>query len=593
MFCTMFHKSHRSKRKVIKTKKRFIKSSIFLILIEYLYILTCLRTSIYDTFLLQIPILFFYYKINFIKKRKRKGVYLLFLFILPYTSFLIEDKITITSKKQDLNYTFWVESYNIPYEDELIKLKSKNVDFLIPISTSTLNDIGFFYGGNESFSYEDVGEEENIKWVDSKYIYGNCSIKIVKEYENHGNVLEIQDKDLKSYCIIRHNYNYSLINKTIEFWIGSTGGCSAVVSFGNSEREIESLAFTSKNIWKRINITDWDVVFNGVDSYKKLLHIKILFSNYYFNIYLENIYLGTSKYSCLFDNYTFNKITYMSLSTFSFQESCIYFDAIGTTGDISYKEGQNLHPYKSIIDNDYPQFQRLNDIGIKYSLCLMVNDYAFLDNGETLLSLLKSIRNYDFYKTASEIFIDAEISKEIREKFTLNTIPSNNKYRDGLEIYNDIKEIIKEDGKEFGIIRGPTASMNINKAIRNVPFDELGFDLSVIMLYRTYENIYQKNSDYWFYQSVKREKGNIFIGSLKKGYSDLRKDLTICSSLGKERIFIYEYESFSDKYDLDDLKPYKRSITIQKKCENYEYFIKFLGLECLNFLLLFHFIYTN
>ena len=376
MSYTMFHKS---KKKIIKSKKRFIKSSIILILVEYLYILTCLRTGIFDTFLFQIPILFLYYKINFIKKtnkqknhytkinfiRKRKGTFLLFLFILPYTSILIEDKIKINSREQNINYTFWVELQNVPTtDDKLNELKSKNVDFLIPINTGTLKDIGYYYSGNESFSYEEVGEEKNIKWVDSSKIYGNCTIKIIDNWENHGNVLELHDDGgIGDFYYVEHNYNTNLIGKVFEFWIGMEKSNGIYVTFSNSEKVIERLGFSPIDIWCRINRTHSGIIFKNIITRDNFLHVKFYLMNESFDLFIDNNYMGTRNYSCLYDDYKPSTIDCVRLSTSSFHRGTTFFDAIGVSGIDDYREGENINPYK-YSKKIYSKLQRLNRLSL-------------------------------------------------------------------------------------------------------------------------------------------------------------------------------------------------------------------------------------
>ena len=49
------------------------------------------------------------------------------------------------------------------------------------------------------------------------------------------------------------------------------------------------------------------------------------------------------------------------------------------------------------------------------------------------------------------------------------------------------------------------------------------------------------------------------LGNFKCGYTfeDLLVDITICSSLGHERVYLYNWGSFIDEFGLDDLKDLK------------------------------------
>jgi len=233
--------------------------------------------------------------------------------------------------------------------------------------------------------------------------------------------------------------------------------------------------------------------------------------------------------------------------------------------------------------NKFSQIYNLLDNGIEVMIVLVGNDFAHVDNSQEMLDLFYILRNCSFYERIDEIYIDAEISKYIHEDikdlkglersvYWVNNYPSKETYRKAIKEYNLLSDLIKEDGKEFGIIRGIRSSKELDKTSRNIPFEYIKCDRTVVMVYRSHESPYQEKNDYWFYQTVKREREDVFIGDFKEGYKEFRKDLTVCSFFEKKRIYIFEYKEFIKHYTLEDLRPKEKCIISYTFYDTYEYF---------------------
>lgn len=251
---------------------------------------------------------------------------------------------------------------------------------------------------------------------------------------------------------------------------------------------------------------------------------------------------------------------------------------------------------EAVLENKTLSYvEKLLFYNIDVYICLLVSDYANLDNSHELLNFYKKIREEVwFLDKINEIYIDAELSTEYREEFSrlpLNkrlvylseNYPSDYKYYEAVKEYAYLISLIKEDNKDFGVIRSVLVPYEVNKMMRNVPFEDLDIDIEVSMVYReSKEESIVELDDYWFYQNVQKEDGHIFIGSFERGYDCFRKDLTICSHFGKERVYLYDYRGFKKRFDLEELKPLKHCVVEYTILRVYEYFTWFYCLELLN-----------
>jgi hypothetical protein len=241
----------------------------------------------------------------------------------------------------------------------------------------------------------------------------------------------------------------------------------------------------------------------------------------------------------------------------------------------------------------YNRIQKLLDNNIGINICLLDKDFAHLDNSHNFIRLYKLFRKSSVSESANEIYLDAEISNKYRKTirnstwnkkiaYIFNNYPSKKEYQNAIDNYNRLGKLIHTDGKKFGIIRSITAAYEVDKLTRNVPFKEINEDITVVMVYRLPERRKREYKDYWFYQMAKKEGNNIFLGGTNNGYRNLRKDITICSYLKKERIYIYDYYGFQKFCKYRDLKPYKFYKLKKDPLESLKHFSKFTGIEIAN-----------
>ncbi|TFG22063.1 MAG: hypothetical protein EU532_14675 [Promethearchaeota archaeon] len=237
-------------------------------------------------------------------------------------------------------------------------------------------------------------------------------------------------------------------------------------------------------------------------------------------------------------------------------------------------------------EKSYKKLQRLVDNKIGLNICLLDKDFAHLDNSHKFIELYKILRKSKIFNYVKEIYIDAEISNRYRRlswnkkiAYILDSYPSKKEYQRAIDDYTHLKKLIHKDGKKMGIIRSITATHEVEKIIRNVPFKNINEDITVIMVYRVPEGKSKEYNDYWFYQIAKKEGDFIFLGDIKDGYQSLKKDITICSYLGKKRIYIYDYYGFQKSCKISDLKPLKYYKVKKKPFESIKNFTKIAGIE--------------
>ncbi|TFG14899.1 MAG: hypothetical protein EU535_02665 [Promethearchaeota archaeon] len=234
----------------------------------------------------------------------------------------------------------------------------------------------------------------------------------------------------------------------------------------------------------------------------------------------------------------------------------------------------------------YKKLQRLIDNNICLNICLLDKDFAHLDNSHKFIELYKILRKSRIFNYVKEVYIDAEISNKYRrlnwnKKFVylLNSYPSKKEYQRAIKDYNHLEKLIHKDGKKMGVIRSITAAYEIEKLTRNVPFDNINEDFTVIMVYRVPEGRNKEYNDYWFYQIAKKEGNYIFLGDIKDGYRSLKKDITICSYLRKKRIYIYDYYGFQKFCKIKDLTPFKNYKIKKDTLESFKHHTNIVGFE--------------
>ena len=240
----------------------------------------------------------------------------------------------------------------------------------------------------------------------------------------------------------------------------------------------------------------------------------------------------------------------------------------------------------TLNDKCYNKLQRIIDNNIGINICLLDKDFAHLDNSQKFIELYKILRRSSIFNYIKEIYIDAEISNKYRKlswnrklAYILNKYPSRKEYRQAIDDYNHLGKLIHKDNKKMGIIRSITAAYEVDKLTRNVPFENINEDLTVIMVYRVPEGKNKEYNDYWFYQVAKKEGDYIFLGDIKDGYKSLKKDITICSYLRKKRIYIYDYYGFQKFCKSGDLKPYKHYKLKKDTLESLKHVSKIAGIE--------------
>ena len=244
----------------------------------------------------------------------------------------------------------------------------------------------------------------------------------------------------------------------------------------------------------------------------------------------------------------------------------------------------------TMIPKCYNKIQKLIDYDIGINVCIIDKDFAHLDNSYKFKDLYKELKSTFIFSSIKEIYIDAEISSKYRKNirnaawnkklaYIFNNYPTKKEYQKAIRDYNQLIDLIHEESKKFGIIRSISATYEIDKITRNVPFREFSEDLKVIMIYRVPEGKTKEYNDYWFYKLAKNEGNNIFLGDIKDGYRSLRKDITICSHLKKKRVYIYDYYGFKKFCKISDLKPYKSYKMKKDTLESIKHTAKSIGIE--------------
>ncbi|MBD3254138.1 MAG: hypothetical protein GF383_03555 [Candidatus Lokiarchaeota archaeon] len=217
----------------------------------------------------------------------------------------------------------------------------------------------------------------------------------------------------------------------------------------------------------------------------------------------------------------------------------------------------------------YNRMEKLIKANIGLNVCLLAKDFAHIDNSNKFPKLYNILKRSPVFKETKEIYIDAEISNKYRNQirnsawnqkiaYIFRNYPSKKEYQKAIKDYNNLGNLIRYDGKKFGIIRPITAAYEVDKITRNIPFKEIDQDITVPMVYRVPMGKEKEYHDYWFYQIAKKEGKNIFLGGIGNGYRSLKTDITICSYLKKKRVYIYDYYDFQKSCSLKDLKPYKK-----------------------------------
>lgn len=241
-------------------------------------------------------------------------------------------------------------------------------------------------------------------------------------------------------------------------------------------------------------------------------------------------------------------------------------------------------------DKCYNKIQSLIDYNIGVNVCILDKDFAHLDNSYKFKEIYKRLSRSNIFNNVKEIYIDAEISSQYRNKlknlplnkkltYLFNKIPKKKQIKTAIKDYNNLIDLIKRDGKKFGIIKAVSAGHEFEKLTRNVPFDDISEDLIITMIYRVPEGRTKEYKDSWFYQIAKKEGDNIFLGDIKDGYRSLKKDVSICSYLKKKRVYIYDYYGFKKYCKLTDLEPYNCFKLKKDTWELMKHTVKFSSIE--------------
>jgi len=250
--------------------------------------------------------------------------------------------------------------------------------------------------------------------------------------------------------------------------------------------------------------------------------------------------------------------------------------------------------------------------------------YATLDNAEDFPEAYKEIRDwFDAEgildsKYVKSFCVDAETpSRYISELEGVNPIeginyisenfPTQNELEKAEKHFTNFTNMIREDGKEVGIIRigdimdSCDGDGDLTLATRNIYTLNVEWDYSVSMYYRTqrqsgideevgpieevfseFANIFMgiftegtryTLSEYFFYNAVAMaqtpseinvdsSKQHIFIGNFKMEFNDTEyimnknylRDVDICRHFGEEQIWIYELSGFVYHYGWDEME---------------------------------------
>jgi len=224
------------------------------------------------------------------------------------------------------------------------------------------------YNGTYDFrEFADGTEGYDITGFADYYGAGaNTSGKIISEMDDHKKVLELKDQSVVSQVRIRHNFDYTEVDSTIEFWLASNTTSSGY-------RGLYVYFYDQDLVWTMCLVISDTVLryYNGTSDYtihtitaNEFFHVKLVLDDTAdtYDVYVNDVLKETD-------------INYISASTSNAYQ--IYFctrstntgykmhvDAVSYSGDPDYTIGENLYPDNIIMMNgsyDYTDNMKIND----------------------------------------------------------------------------------------------------------------------------------------------------------------------------------------------------------------------------------------
>ena len=272
--------------------------------------------------------------------------------------------------------------------------------------------------------------------------------------------------------------------------------------------------------------------------------------------------------------------------------------------DVGNQEYMNT--YKNIIAHEINLYFVIGGNSEFFAHIDNAKEFRFIYKNISQWFIREGIMNSPFVKSFS---IDAESPEEytdsIHNKGLLKTFnygyenyPTKKEISKATEVLKEFTELIKNDGKESGMIQGSRFLDNADRDgdvslfMRNIYSLPIEWDFTVTMLYRTNRFIYDESEDeppdfliksvsifydaliegtkfttseLSFYQNIALEENSdddlakdhyIFIGNFKKEFEDTKyikenqyfKDFDICRHFKNDKVFFYDLKGFLSHY---------------------------------------------
>ncbi len=295
--------------------------------------------------------------------------------------------------------------------------------------------------------------------------------------------------------------------------------------------------------------------------------------------------------------------------------------------------------YKNIIDHE---------INLYFAIGGISEFFAHIDNVKNFPVIYKNISQWFISEgiMASPYITSFSIDAEPPDEFTDAThnndfmtvldygyenYPTEKEIEEATKALEKFTELIKDDGKKYGMIQGSRFLDNadqdgdISLFMRNIYSLPIAWDFTVTMLYRTNRLQYDETEDeppeffiksvsifygaviegtkfttseLSFYQNVALEENSedglakehyIFIGNFKKEFKDTKyikekqyfKDLDICRHFRHEKVFFYDLKGYLSHYGWEGIE--KLGIYTQQRSKSYLEYSTYKSMTFLSF----------
>ncbi|MHA1327007.1 MAG: hypothetical protein ACTSRH_06765 [Promethearchaeota archaeon] len=205
------------------------------------------------------------------------------------------------------------------------------------------------YSGTFSFEKDLVGSipEQWTASINTKTNY----VKIINDFYGHSKVMQIFDNSSDNFTEISQNFNRTLSNGTIEFWVFHNNPYQPVMFTLMNQNQIKGpTLYLGKDSWKYFNGVSYQELLNmSIPSIFRWHHVRIdfecNFNNYSrlkkneFRITIDGISSNELKF-----NENCNDVSLFKIKTNVIQNNYkfLYIDAIGYSWDPNYTIGDNL-----------------------------------------------------------------------------------------------------------------------------------------------------------------------------------------------------------------------------------------------------------